>query len=373
MVLYPTFGGSGVVATELGKALAQKGNQVHFITYSLPVRLDTLARNIHYHEVEVYDYPLFEYRPYELALASRLVNVVKEERLDVLHVHYAIPHAYVAFMAKQILASEGISISVITTLHGTDITLVGRNPGYKPAVTFSIDQSDIVTCVSESLREETYRHFDVHKEIDVVPNFIDFTQYVDKKPCVRSAIAPNNEAIIAHVSNFRHLKRVDDVVRIFAKILKERPARLLLVGDGPARAGTEKLVRDLQLSDSIVFMGKSNDVVRVLCLSDLFLLPSEQESFGLAALEAMAAKTPVISSDAGGIPEVNVHGVSGFVSKVGDVEDMARNAMTLLNDEQLLERFRQQAFETAHKYDIDKVLPLYQEIYERVTVSRPLF
>lgn len=372
MVLYPTFGGSGVVATELGKALASKGNQVHFITYSMPVRLDILAENVHYHEVKVADYPLFEYAPYELALASKLVSVVKKERLDILHVHYAIPHAYAAFMAKQILAAEGISVSVITTLHGTDITLVGRNPSYNPAVTFSINQSDLVTCVSESLKEETYEYFDVHKDIDVVPNFIDFDQYVDNKPCVRAGIAPNNESIITHVSNFRRLKRTEDVVHVFARIFKEKPAKLLFVGDGPARIRTEQLVKDLGLRDDVVFMGKSNDVIRILCLSDLFILPSEHESFGLAALEAMAARTAVISSNAGGIPEVNIHGVSGYVSEIGDVDDMANNALKLLCNPTELERFKQAAFETARKYDIDAILPQYEELYERVMVSRQL-
>ncbi len=363
IVLYPTFGGSGVVATELGKALALKGNQVHFITYSLPVRLDILAKNIHYHEVKMYDYPLFEYAPYELALASKLVSVVKKEKLDLLHVHYAIPHAYAAFMAKQILAAEGISISVVTTLHGTDITLVGKNPSYKPAVTFSINQSDAVTCVSQSLKDETYEYFDVHKEISVIPNFIDFTHYVDDGPCMRSGIAPNGELIIVHVSNFRRLKRVDDVVRVFDKIRAEKPAKLLLVGDGPRRPDIEKQAKELRLQDDVVFMGKSNDVVRVLCLADLFLLTSEHESFGLAALEAMASKTPVISSNAGGIPEVNIHGVSGFVSEVGDVDDMAKNALTILATDESLQQFKDQAYELAHRYDIDKVLPLYEEVY----------
>ena len=369
MVLYPTFGGSGVVATELGKALAQKGNQVHFITYSMPVRLDILAENVHYHEVKVYEYPLFEYAPYELALASKLVDVVKKEQLDVLHVHYAIPHAYTAFMAKQILAADGVSVKVITTLHGTDVTLVGRNPSYKSAVTFSINQSDIATCVSENLKVETLDNFDVYKDIEVVPNFIDINHYVDEKPCVRSAIAPNDEAILTHVSNFRRLKRTDDVVRVLARILEQKPARLLFVGDGPARLDTQKLVKEMGLQDHVVFMGNSNDVIRVLCMSDLFFLLSEHESFGLAALEAMAAKTPVISSNAGGIPEVVEHGFNGFVSNIGDVDDMAKNALTLLNDPQLLERFKVQAFESAQKFDIHKVLPLYESLYERVMLS----
>ena len=269
MVLYPTFGGSGVVATELGKALASKGNQVHFITYSMPVRLDILAENVHYHEVKVVDYPLFEYAPYELALASKLVSVVKKERLDFLHVHYAIPHAYAAFMAKQILAAEGILVSVITTLHGTDITLVGRNPSYNPAVTFSINQSDLVTCVSESLKEETYEYFDVHKDIDVVPNFIDFDQYVDNKPCVRAGIAPNNESIITHVSNFRRLKRTEDVVHVFARILKEKPAKLLFVGDGPARIRTEPfIVGDIAKNEEDLQVNTHNSTLMIL--QDIF-------------------------------------------------------------------------------------------------------
>ena len=372
IVLYPTFGGSGVVATELGKALALKGNQVHFITYSLPVRLDILAKNIHYHEVKMYDYPLFEYAPYELALASKLVSVVKKEKLDLLHVHYAIPHAYAAFMAKQILASEGISISVVTTLHGTDITLVGKNPNYKPAVTFSINQSDAVTCVSQSLKDETHEYFDVHKEISVIPNFIDFTHYVDDGPCMRSGIAPNGELIIVHVSNFRRLKRVDDVVRVFDRIRAEKPAKLLMVGDGPRRPDIEKQVKELRIQDDVVFMGKSSDVVRVLCLADLFLLTSEHESFGLAALEAMASKTPVISSNAGGIPEVNIHGVSGFVSEVGDVDDMAKNALTILATEESLQQFKDQAYELAHRYDIESVLPLYEEVYNSLLKAKPV-
>ena len=372
IVLYPTFGGSGVVATELGKALALKGNQVHFITYSLPVRLDILAKNIHYHEVKMYDYPLFEYAPYELALASKLVSVVKKEKLDLLHVHYAIPHAYAAFMAKQILASEGISISVVTTLHGTDITLVGKNPSYKPAVTFSINQSDAVTCVSQSLKDETYEYFDVHKEISVIPNFIDFNHYIDEGPCMRSGIAPNGELIIVHVSNFRRLKRVDDVVRVFDRIRAEKPAKLLMVGDGPRRPDIEKQVKELRIQDDVVFMGKSNDVVRVLCLADLFLLTSEHESFGLAALEAMASKTPVISSNAGGIPEVNIHGVSGFVSEVGDVDDMAKNALTILATEESLQQFKDQAYELAHRYDIESVLPLYEEVYNSLLKAKPV-
>ena len=372
IVLYPTFGGSGVVATELGKALALKGNQVHFITYSLPVRLDILAKNIHYHEVKMYDYPLFEYAPYELALASKLVSVVRQEKLDLLHVHYAIPHAYAAFMAKQILASEGISISVVTTLHGTDITLVGKNPSYKPAVTFSINQSDAVTCVSQSLKDETYEYFDVHKEISVIPNFIDFNHYIDEGPCMRSGIAPNGELIIVHVSNFRLLKRVDDVVRVFDRIRAEKPAKLLMVGDGPRRPDIEKQVKELRIQDDVVFMGKSNDVVRVLCLADLFLLTSEHESFGLAALEAMASKTPVISSNAGGIPEVNIHGVSGFVSEVGDVDDMAKNALTILATEESLQQFKDQAYELAHRYDIESVLPLYEEVYDSLLKAKPV-
>ena len=372
IVLYPTFGGSGVVATELGKALALKGNQVHFITYSLPVRLDILAKNIHYHEVKMYDYPLFEYAPYELALASKLVSVVKKEKLDLLHVHYAIPHAYAAFMAKQILASEGISISVVTTLHGTDITLVGKNPSYKPAVTFSINQSDAVTCVSQSLKDETYEYFDVHKEISVIPNFIDFNHYIDEGPCMRSGIAPNGELIIVHVSNFRRLKRVDDVVRVFDRIRAEKPAKLLMVGDGPLRPDIEKQVKELRIQDDVVFMGKSSDVVRVLCLADLFLLTSEHESFGLAALEAMASKTPVISSNAGGIPEVNIHGVSGFVSEVGDVDDMAKNALTILATEESLQQFKDQAYELAHRYDIESVLPLYEEVYNSLLKAKPV-
>ncbi len=368
ILCYPTFGGSGIVATELGKALAEKGHQVHFISYSQPVRLQFFSENLFYHEVNVPDYPLFDYLPYELALTSKLVDVIKYERLELLHVHYAIPHAYAAFMAKQILAGENFRLPVVTTLHGTDITLVGRNPNYKPAVTFSINQSDVVTSVSESLKKDTYDFFSVSRDIEVIPNFIDFDFYQipEEDEALKRSIAPNGERIISHVSNFRPVKRVGDVIAVFDRIRKEMPAKLLMIGDGPDREKVSLQARELGICDDIRFLGKSKSIEKLLAVSDLFLLPSETESFGLAALEAMAAKVPVISTDTGGLPEVNIHGQTGYLSKVGDIEDMAKNAVKILSDEGVLNEFKENALLRAREFSIDKVLPLYEAIYQRL-------
>ena len=363
MVLYPTFGGSGVVGTELGKALAAKGHEVHFITYSQPVRLGSFRENIFYHEVSITDYPLFDFQPYETQLASKMVDVVKYEKLDVLHVHYAIPHASAAFMAKQILKDQGIDIPYVTTLHGTDITLVGRDPSFEPVITFCINQSDAVTAVSESLKNSTYEHFRISREIHVIPNFVvpseenrDFSEHMRRK------YACDGERIICHVSNFRKVKRVEDVLRVFAKVNAENPAKLILVGDGPERYNCERLCRELNLCDRVIFLGKVRDTAHVLEIADVFLLPSETESFGLAALEAMAVGVPVISSNTGGIPEVNVHGFSGFLSDVGNVDDMAKNMLILLKEENL-KQFKINAKERSKAFSLESILPKYEEIY----------
>lgn len=369
IVCYPTFGGSGVVATELGKGLAKNGHEVHFITYSQPTRLDFFNENLFYHEVNIRSYPLFKYPPYELALASKMVDVVKFEKLDLLHVHYAIPHASAAVMARQILKSEGIDIPVVTTLHGTDITLVGKDPSYEPVVTFSINQSDGVTAVSEDLKKDTYKHFNILREIEVIPNFIDLTKFKrQRKDHFKTAICPNGEKLIVHTSNFREVKRVDDVVRIFHKISETVPARLLLVGDGPERGLTEALCRELGIYDEVRFLGKLEAVEEVLSVADLFLMPSEKESFGLAALEAMACEVPVISSNAGGIPELNIDGVTGFTSNIGDIEEMTKNALHILSEEHL-ETFKKNALEQAKKFDIDVVLPMYEKFYAEVAAT----
>jgi len=367
IVCYPTFGGSGVVATELGKALANEGHQVHFITYSQPARLDFFSANLFYHEVSVRDYPLFDYAPYESALASKLVDVVRFEQLDVLHVHYAIPHASAAFMAKQILASYGIHIPVVTTLHGTDITLVGKDPTYKPVVTFSINQSDGVTTVSDDLREDTYNHFDITKDIKVIPNFIDFSRFsLQAKDHFKKAIAPNNERILIHTSNFRKVKRTSDVIRIFEKVQAVIPSKLLMVGDGPERAYDEQLCRSLNIGENVRFLGKQDAVEEILSVSDLFLMPSESESFGLAALEAMACKVPAITTNAGGLPELNVDGFCGYMSNVGDVDAMAANAISILKDDETLKQFKENAFTRAQDFDLKKILPFYVDFYKEV-------
>lgn len=366
IVCYPTFGGSGVVATELGKALSQEGHQVHFITYSQPSRLDFLNENLFYHEVEFRSYPLFEYPPYELALASKMVSVVRNEKLDLLHVHYAIPHASAAYMAKQILKTHGIYIPVVTTLHGTDITLVGKDASYEPVVTFSINQSDGVTSVSEDLKRETYQSFKITREIEVIPNFIDLEKFKkQKKDHFKKAICPNGESLIVHTSNFRKVKRINDVMSIFNNIHKEIPSKLLMIGDGPERTSAETMAREFGINDAVRFLGKQDAVEEVLSVADLFLMPSEKESFGLAALEAMACEVPVISSNTGGIPELNVQGVTGFMSNVGDVEDMTRNAMFVL-DKNNLPKFKENALARAKEFDITRILPLYERYYESV-------
>ncbi|NVJ46296.1 MAG: N-acetyl-alpha-D-glucosaminyl L-malate synthase BshA [Cytophagia bacterium] len=369
IVCYPTFGGSGVVATELGKGLAKKGHEVHFITYSQPTRLDFFNENLFYHEVNIRSYPLFKYPPYELALASKMVDVAKNEKLDLLHVHYAIPHASAAVLAKQILKTEGILIPVVTTLHGTDITLVGKDPSYEPVVTFSINQSDGVTAVSEDLRKDTFKHFNITRDIKVIPNFIDLEKFQrQRKDHFKTAICPNGEKLIVHTSNFRKVKRVDDVVRIFKKISDTIPARLLLVGDGPERGHIEGLCRELGIYDEVRFLGKLEAVEEVLSVADLFLMPSEKESFGLAALEAMACQVPVISSNAGGIPELNVDGVTGYTADIGDIEDMTKKALHILSEENL-DTFKHNALERAKEFDIEKVLPVYEAHYNQVLES----
>lgn len=363
IVCYPTYGGSGVVATELGKALAKRGHKIHFITYSQPSRLDFFNENLFYHEVTINPYPLFDYPPYELALAGKLVDVVRFEKLDMLHVHYAIPHASAALMAKQILAAKGYNMPFVTTLHGTDITLVGKDPSYEPVVTFSINNSDAITAVSESLKQETLEHFKIKKDIRVIPNFIDLDRFKkQKKDHFKTAICPNNEKLIVHTSNFRKVKRVEDVLMVFYNLRKKIPVKLLLVGDGPERIRIENLCRELGTCDDIRFLGKLDQIEEVLSVSDLFIMPSEKESFGLAALEAMACEVPVISSNAGGLPELNIHGLSGFLSDVGDIEDMTGNALTIL-DEKNLPRFKAGALNRAKDFNVDKILPMYEDLY----------
>lgn len=368
IVCYPTYGGSGVVATELGKALALRGHKVHFITYKQPARLDFFTENTFYHEVYVSNYPLFDFPPYETALISHLVDVVKFEKLDILHVHYAIPHASAAIMAKHILATEGINIPVITTLHGTDITLVGKDPSFEPVVSYSINMSDGVTSVSESLKQETYSHLKkVTRDIKVIPNFIDFTRFSKQnREHFKKAIAPNGEKLVVHTSNFRKVKRIDDAVKVFAEISKKMPAKLLLIGDGPERVNIEKLCRDLNLGNSVTFLGKQNQVEEILSVCDLFLMPSETESFGLAALEAMACELPVISSNAGGIPELNVDGVTGYLCNVGDVASMAEKAIYILEDCERLLKFKHAALERAKEFDIHQIVPVYEAYYLEV-------
>lgn len=370
IVLYPTFGGSGVVATELGKALARKGHEIHFITYSQPVRLGSFRENIYYHEVAVSDYPLFEYQPYETELASKLVDVVTHEELDLLHVHYAIPHASAAFMAQQILQTKGIDIPFITTLHGTDITLVGKDPSFEPVITFCLNQSDAVTAVSESLKKDTYEHFDTNRKIHVIPNFICLEEYnKDFNLDIRRRYAQDNERIICHVSNFRKVKRVEDVVKTFKKINEKIPSRLLLVGDGPERFNVEKLCRELGTCDRVITVGKVRDTSHVVGLADLFLLPSQTESFGLAALEAMAANVPVVSSNTGGIPEVNEHGFSGYLTDVGDIDEMARYSIEILENDEVLKQFKANASAQASKFSLDAILPMYEDLYKEVLAN----
>jgi N-acetyl-alpha-D-glucosaminyl L-malate synthase BshA len=367
IVLYPTFGGSGVLATELGKALAKNNHQVHFISYSQPARLEAFVENIFYHEVYIPQYPLFQHAPYETALAGKIVEIVKSNKLELMHVHYAIPHASAALLAKMILKEEGIHMPVVTTLHGTDITLVGREASYEPVVTWSINQSDAVTAVSDSLVRDTLKHFAVKRPIRMIPNFIDFERF-NKKPrqYFKDLLAPNNERILVHTSNFRKVKRVEDVVRIFDIIQKEIPAKLLLIGDGPERSNIEKVCRELGVCDKVTFLGKQEAIEEILSICDLFILPSESESFGLSALEAMACEVPVISTNAGGLPEVNIHGVTGFLSNIGDYQDMAANALILLKNDTLLVEFRKNALDQAKNFDLDRILTQYLEVYEEM-------
>ncbi len=368
IVCYPTFGGSGVLATELGKALSEKGHNIHFITYQQPVRLGGFHANIFYHEVRVPTYPLFDFPPYETALGSAMVDVIINHKLDLLHVHYAIPHAAAAYMARQIVAQQGIDIPVITTLHGTDITLVGRDKTYSPVVTFSINESAAITAVSQNLRDETYHNFNIKKEIDVIYNFVDVKRF-NKKPLTpfRNVIAPNNEKIITHASNFRAIKRVQDVLEIFENVSSQIPAKLLFVGDGPDRSKIEELARKKNICSNIRFLGKQEEMEDILAITDLFVLPSAYESFGLVALEAMASQVPVISSNAGGLPEVNIDGVTGFLSDVGDVKSMSENAIRILSNPSLHKEMKKNALEHAQKFDIDNIVPQYERLYERVT------
>ena len=371
IVCYPTFGGSGVVATELGLELAHRGHEIHFITYRQPVRLALLNPNVHYHEVNVPEYPLFHYQPYELALSSKLVDMVKLYKIELLHVHYAIPHAYAGYMAKQMLKDEGIIIPMVTTLHGTDITLVGNHPFYKTAVSFSINKSDYVTSVSQSLKDATYELLNIKNEIQVIPNFIEVDKDRDAvfNSCQRSIMAKADERIVTHVSNFRKVKRIPDVIKIFYKIQQKIPAKLMMVGDGPEKEAAEQLCLELNILDKVIFLGNSNEVDKILSYSDLFLLPSETESFGLAALEAMAWSVPVISSNSGGLPEVNFDGFSGFLSNIGAVDEMAANAIYILENDETLNKFRENALEVAKKFDIKNILPQYEAIYQQAINS----
>ena len=365
IVCYPTFGGSGVVATELGLALSHRGHEVHFITYKQPVRLEVLNSSLHFHEVNVPDYPLFHYQPYELALSSKLVDTVKTYGIELLHVHYAIPHAYAGYMAKQMLKDQGIDLPIVTTLHGTDVTLVGKHPFYKPAVTFSINHSDCVTSVSESLKQDTLNVFEVHKEIKVIPNFVDFSKHQHHdEDCQRSLIAPDDQKIITHISNFRKVKRIDDVIEVFYRTQKEVNAILIMVGDGPERFKAMETCEKLGVENKVKFLGKSNQVYQILCYSDLFILPSASESFGLAALEAMMMRVPVISTNVGGLPEVNIEGESGYLFELGDVEGMAQKSIALLNDEQKLESMKDRAYTLAKRFDIEAIVNQYVAVYK---------
>jgi len=367
ILCYPTYGGSGVVATELGKGLAKAGHKIHFISYRQPARLTHYSENIFYHEVSNVDYPLFEYPPYDTALTSKVVDVVKYEDLDLLHVHYAIPHAAIAFMAKQILLTYGKHIPIITTLHGTDITLVGNNRTFSPVVEFSINHSDGVTAVSNSLAQDTYSNFNIEKDIKVIYNFIDFERFKKlDKDHFRKAIAPLGEKILIHTSNFRKVKRVDEVIRIFAAVHKVIPSKLLMIGDGPERQNLEDLCRDLSLVDHVRFLGKQDAIEEILAIGDLFLIPSASESFGLSALEAMACEVPVISSNIGGLPEVNLDGITGYLCDVGDHQTIAQRAIELLGDEQKLETFRKNALQQARRFDIEHILPEYENYYQQI-------
>ena len=364
LVCYPTFGGSGIVATELGKALAEKGHEIHFITYSKPVRMDWFTKNMYYHEVSVSDYPLFEYAPYELLLSSKLVDVAINQKLDILHVHYAIPHASAAFSAQQILKTRNLYLPFITTLHGTDITLLGKDKSFQPVIEFAINQSDAVTAVSESLKEDTYQFFDIKKDIEVIPNFIDPSLYRFAEDIeLRAQFAEKDEVIITHISNFRKVKRVDDVIRIFEGVQQQLSAKLLMVGDGPELHQVKNLARELGISDKVFFLGKSKRIEQITSISDVFLLPSETESFGLVALEAMASGVAVVSSNVGGLPEVNKDGLTGFLNEVGDLEGMIASVLTILKDKDTLARFKTNALEHSQKFELNKIVPMYENLY----------
>ena len=366
IVCYPTFGGSGVLATELGMSLSEHGHEVHFIAYELPVRLNKLNEKLFFHKVNVPDYPLFNFQPYELALSTKLVEVIKLHSIELMHVHYAIPHAYAAYMAKKMLEDQGIHVPIVTTLHGTDITLVGNHPFYKTAVNFSINKSDIVTCVSASLKRDTLEKFDINNEIEVVPNFIDISKYIlQQKRCIVENTESNKVPIITHVSNFRPVKNIKNVILVFNNIQKEIPSKLLMIGEGPEKEMAEQLCKELSIENKVEFLGNSNQVEKNLCHSDLFLLSSNTESFGLAALEAMASKVAVISSDAGGLPEINIHGETGYLTKPDDIELMSKYATSILKDSSLLEKFKNKAFKMAKAFDINNIVPIYEKIYKR--------
>jgi N-acetyl-alpha-D-glucosaminyl L-malate synthase BshA len=366
IVCYPTFGGSGVLATELGMSLYEHGHEVHFIAYKKPVRLKNLNENLFFHKVNVPDYPLFNFQPYELALSTKLVEVIKSYSIDLMHVHYAIPHAYAAYMAKKMLKDQGLTVPIVTTLHGTDITLVGNHPFYKTAVNFSINKSDIVTCVSQSLKEDTLDQFDIKKDIEVVPNFINISKYkIQQEKCIEENPMPSKELIITHVSNFRPVKNIKNVILVFNNIQKKVNSKLLMIGEGPDKQMAEQLCKDLSIQDKVEFLGNTNQVEKNLCHSDLFLLPSNTESFGLAALEAMASKVAIISSNAGGLPEINIHGETGYLTDSNDIESMSNYAISILKSPQALDEFKLKAFKKAEAFDINKVVPLYEEIYKK--------
>ena len=371
IVCYPTYGGSGVVATELGLELSKRGHEIHFITYNQPVKLDLFNSNIHYHEVIVPDYPLFHYQPYELALSSKIVDMVALHKIDILHVHYAIPHAYAAFMSKQMLKTRGINLPIVTTLHGTDITLVGSHPFYKNAVEFSINNSDAVTSVSEDLKKDTLSFFNIKKNIEVIPNFVDLEKYKHvHENCDRSVLADDDEKIITHISNFRKVKRIDDIINSFYLINKQINSKLILLGDGPERIKAEKLCDELNLNEKVLFLGASNEIAKILCLSDVFVLASTTESFGLVALEAMASSVPVVSTNSGGLPEVNKNGFSGYLSDVGDINSMAKNAIKILEDSKKLINFKKNAKQQANKFDVHNIVPSYENIYKRTLAKQ---
>ena len=366
IVCYPTYGGSGVVATELGLELSNRGHEVHFITYNQPVKLNLFNNNIHYHEVIVPDYPLFHYQPYELALSSKIVDMVQLHKIDILHVHYAIPHAYAAYMSKQMLKTRGINLPIVTTLHGTDITLVGSHPYYKNAVEFSINNSDAVTSVSKDLKRDTLSFFNIKKNIEVIPNFVDLEKYIHvHENCNRGVLANEDEKIITHISNFRKVKRIDDVINAFNLINKQINSKLILLGDGPERIRAEKLCDELNLNEKVLFLGASNETAKILCLSDVFILASTTESFGLVALEAMASSVPVVSTNSGGLPEVNKDGFSGYLSDVGDINNMAKNAIKILKDSTKLINFKKNAKQQANKFDVHNFVPHYEDIYKK--------